>query len=81
MRIGKDKLMHAGMCCLLVIFFAAFRAWDPLRRIIFVTIIIGGAKEIYDMTHEGHDAEWADLVADFIGAVLGELIVACILHW
>ena len=37
------------------------------------------SKEVYDMTHDGHDAEWADFVADIIGAVAGEIAVL-ILH-
>ena len=80
MQIGKDKFMHAGVCFALEIGFAAAGIWDPFRRVVFVAGIIGGAKEIYDMTHEGHDAEWADLVADTVGAVAGEIFVL-LTHW
>ena len=75
MQIGKDKLMHAGVCFALEIALALAGAWDPLRRIIFVAGFIGGSKEIYDATHDGHDADWRDIAADAVGALAGEIAV------
>ena len=80
MRIGRDKLRHAGVCFVLEIALAATGVWNPLQRVVFVAGIIGGAKEIYDMTHDGHDADWKDIAADAIGAALGEVALALILH-
>ena len=75
MQIGKDKLMHAGVCFALEIALAGLHIWSPLQRVVFVAGIIGGAKEIYDATHDGHDAEWADIAADAVGALAGEIAV------
>ena len=78
MGISKDKLLHALVCFTLDIVLAVLGMWNPFQRIVFVAIV-GGVKEVYDMTHDGHDAEWADFAADIIGAVAGEIVVL-ILH-
>ena len=75
MRAGKDKFMHAGACFVITIAFAMAGLWNPLQRVIFVGGIIGGAKELYDAMHDGHDAEWADIAADFTGAIIGEIFL------
>ncbi len=79
MQIGKDKLLHALVCFALEIMFASMGVWSPMWRFVFVAGIIGGSKELYDATHEGHDADWFDLLADAIGALAGEVVVL-ILH-
>ncbi len=78
MGIGKDKLLHALVCFALDIVCAVLGMWNPFQRVVFVALV-GAAKEVYDMTHDGHDAEWADFAADIIGAVAGEIVVL-VLH-
>lgn len=78
MRIGKDKQLHALVCFALDIMLAILGMWNPFQRVVFVALV-GAAKEVYDMTHEGHDAEWLDFAADIIGAVAAEAAVL-ILH-
>lgn len=36
-----------------------------------VVLAIGVGKELYDRRHEGHAAEWHDVICDAIGVVLG----------
>ena len=78
MGIGKDKQLHALVCFALDIGLAILGMWNPFQRVVFVAFV-GAAKEVYDMTHDGHDAEWADFAADIIGAIAGEIAVL-ILH-
>ncbi len=78
MGISKDKQLHALVCFALDIVIAILGMWNPFQRVVFVALV-GAAKEVYDMTHDGHDAEWADFVADIMGAVAGEIAVL-ILH-
>lgn len=79
MSIGKDKLLHIGASfCTELIFAAVLPSWLPWTRAALNVVLIGGGKEIYDKTHEGHDAEWADLAADAVGAILGEILWAVI---
>lgn len=80
MKIGRDKLLHASVCFALDIVLALCGLWNPIQRVVFVGII-GVVKEVYDMTHEDHDAEWLDFVADMIGACAGEIVMLMlILH-
>lgn len=78
MMIRRDKLLHAGVCLVIDVVLAVVGLWTPFLRVLFVGGVIGGAKELYDMTHEGHDAEWQDLAADFVGATIGEVLMCMI---
>ena len=81
MSIGKDKLLHAGVSFLIELVLAAvLPSWLPWTRAALNVILIGGGKEVYDKTHEGHDAEWADLAADAVGAILGEIFIAVVMR-
>ena len=73
--IPRDKLLHAGVSFLIeLVLTAVLPSWLPWTRAALNVILIGGGKEIYDKTHPGHDAEWLDLVADTVGAILGEIL-------
>ena len=46
-----------------------FCKWKPWQRALFVTGVIGGAKEWYDSRHPSkHSADWGDIAADAVGA-------------
>jgi hypothetical protein len=70
--IDKDKAQHIGACYaaeLTLREMKPFRNWKPWQRVLFTTVVIGGAKEWYDHNHpSSHSAEWGDIAADFIGA-------------
>lgn len=73
--IPRDKLLHMGASFLIELILAvALPSWLPWMRAALNVILIGGGKELYDKTHPGHDAEWADLAADAVGAILGEIL-------
>lgn len=79
MMIGRDKLLHAGVCLVIDVVLAVVGLWTPFLRVLFVGGVIGGAKEIYDyLNPEAHDADWQDIVADFVGAIIGEVAFAIV---
>lgn len=81
MRIGRDKLMHAGVCFAAAIALAATGIWTPTRRFLFVTVGLGVTKELYDYAHrDKHDAELSDIAADAAGALVGELVAWLVLR-
>ncbi len=73
--MSQDKLLRATMCFTLDVLCAALGFWDPARRFIFVAVGIGGAKEIYDLRYTDRDVGWGDVIADAVGAFVGELVV------
>ena len=76
----NDKYLHAAASCIIEIILALTVArWYPWQRFLANVILFGGGKEIYDYMHpDEHDADWKDLVADAIGALIGEVIIAII---
>lgn len=80
MNIGKDKLLHAGVSFLIELVLAVvLPTWIPWTRASLNVILIGGGKELYDKQHpDKHDAEWADILADAVGAILGEILLVVI---
>ena len=74
--IPRDKMLHAGVSFLIELVLAAvLPSWLPWMRAALNVVLIGGGKEIYDKQHpDKHDAEWADLLADAVGAILGEIL-------
>ena len=77
MKIPKDKLLHAGVSCIIELLLGlALSSWLPWTRAALNVVLIGGGKEIYDKQHpDKHDADWRDLLADAAGAILGEVII------
>lgn len=79
MKIGRDKFLHAGVCLVIDVILAVVGLWTPVLRVLFVGGVIGGLKEVYDlMNPETHSADWWDIVADFVGAIIGEVAVAIV---
>ena len=74
--VHKDKAQHIGACYaaeLTLREMKPFCKWKPWQRVLFTTAVIGGAKEWYDHKHpSNHSAEWGDIAADAIGAVMAE---------
>lgn len=70
--IDKDKAQHIGACYaaeLTLREMKPFNRWKPWQRALFVTGVIGGAKELYDARHpQSHSADWGDIAADAVGA-------------
>ena len=74
--IPRDKILHFACSFAIELLLAVvLPLWLPWMRASLNVVMIGGGKEIYDKTHEGHDADWADLAADAVGAILGEVAV------
>ena len=76
MSIGKDKILHfAASFAIELLLAVCLPSWLPWQRVVLNVILIGGGKEVYDMHHDGHDADWLDLAADAVGAILCEVAV------
>lgn len=80
--IHRDKLLHAGVSFLIELVLAAvLPSWLPWMRAALNVVLIGGGKEIYDKQHpDKHTADWMDLVADAVGAILGEIFIAVVMR-
>ena len=84
MKIETDKILHALACFFVsVVVFVAmfafgFRGWAVATAAI-AAAVVGFAKELWDKMHpESHTAEWADIYADGVGALLAlvaELVI------
>lgn len=76
MDVHHDKAQHIGACYAAELTLKEtkpFRNWKPWQRVLFTTIVIGGAKEWYDHNHpSAHSAEWGDIAADAVGAIGAE---------
>ena len=75
--IPRDKLLHAGVSCIIELLLGlVLSAWLPWTRAALNVVLVGGGKEAYDSRHpDKHDADWRDLLADAVGAILGEVII------
>ena len=75
--IAKDKILHfAASFAIELILALVLPAWLPWQRAALNVVLIGGGKEAYDKRHpDGHDADWRDLLADAVGAIVGEIII------
>lgn len=71
-QIQRDKYTHAGVCYAIEYTLKdakPFYKWKPWQRALFVTGVIGGAKEWYDARHpQSHTADWGDIATDVVGA-------------
>lgn len=75
--IPRDKMLHIGASfCIELVLAAILPSWLPWTRAALNAILIGGGKELYDKQHpDKHTADWADLAADAVGAIAGEVAV------
>lgn len=75
--IPRDKMLHIGASfCIELVLAAILPSWLPWTRAALNVIFVGGGKELYDKQHpDKHTADWADLAADAVGAIAGEVAV------
>ena len=78
--IPRDKMLHIGASfCIELVLAVVLPSWLPWMRAALNVILIGGGKELYDKQHpDKHTADWLDLAADAVGAILGEILWAVI---
>ena len=64
----EDKLKHIVVSAIIVVALNLFLPWWVAG---LITLAIGVGKEVYDkVSGKGH-AEWKDLLADFVGILIG----------
>ena len=73
-----DKILHFAASFTVEIALAvALPFWLPWARFSANVIVVGGGKELYDYLHpENHTASFADLLADAVGALCAEIVIA-----
>jgi hypothetical protein len=69
--IRRDGLLHMESCALIAIAVGLVLPWWIAG---LVALAAGLGKEVWDLEHEGV-ANWHDVVCDFIGAIVGIVIV------
>jgi hypothetical protein len=68
--IGSDGMKHIILSAILTV----VAKWLlPVWVAVGVVLAIGIAKEIYDKVSGKGCAEWSDLLADFVGVIIGIL--------
>lgn len=70
MKINRDKLLHFAVCAFLT---AMLKLIMPMWIVIFAVSVVAVVKEIRDNVTGKGNAEWCDLLADFIGIIIGIL--------
>ena len=69
--ITYDKLLHFAVCAILSTFLRVLGIeW---HYTLLIVMSIGVGKEIYDKVSKKGTPEWKDILADFIGALVGVL--------
>ena len=80
--IGKDKYIHFAVCLVLtLVIYAVASIWMGPAAVALgfvVAILAGIGKEFYDKKKTGLFDPY-DIVADFLGAFLGVVIIALLL--
>ena len=71
--IPEDKQKHVGVAAGLDMGLAAAGVKKETRWCIIGGLIIG--QEIYDSRHDGHSAEWGDVVAGVGGVAMAEGVI------
>jgi VanZ family protein len=75
-----QKPLHVAACALLMVFGVMAYKWKRWWLAALLTMLVGLGWEIAQMTVEGHNPRLADLAPDFLGVVLGWLIVEGLRH-
>ena len=70
--IRTDGLLHIETSALIVVLVSIVISWWVG---VGVSAVAGVGKELYDRSHEGHCAEWHDVICDGIGVVIGAVVV------
>lgn len=73
--LRTDGLLHLETSALMVCILGVIA---PVWVAAVGSMMVGLMKEIYDMHHEGHSAEWHDVACDAIGVLCGMLIVVAL---
>jgi VanZ family protein len=74
------KPLHIVVCALLMVLGVLAYKWKRWWLAALLTMIVGFCWEVAQTTVAGHNPRLADLVPDFLGVVLGWLIVEGIRH-
>src|SRR5690606_11269681 len=79
--VPQDKLMHAAVFggLVIVLYVAQPQRLEPLRAALLSTAL-GGALELAQALVPYRSAEWLDVVADGVGALLGAGLVMLVLR-
>ena len=77
---AAQKPLHIIACALLMVLGVLAYKWQRWWLAALLTMLIGLGWEIAQTTVVGHNPRLADLVPDFIGVVLGFLIVEGLRH-
>lgn len=83
-KMANDKLLHVGACAVIAFAFSAlayFCGCGYGSRVVMgiaVALACGLAKEYADEQHTEGAWSWGDVLADFIGAVVGAgIFIGC----
>jgi VanZ family protein len=77
---AAQKPLHIAACALLMVFGVLAYKWKHWWLAALLTMLVGLGWEIAQTTVVGHNPRLADLVPDFLGVVLGWLIVEGLRH-
>jgi VanZ family protein len=75
-----QKPLHIAACALLMVFGVLAYKWERWWLAAVLTMLVGLGWEIAQTTVVGHNPRLADLAPDFLGVVLGWLIVEGLRH-
>jgi hypothetical protein len=75
-----QKPLHIAACALLMVLGVMAYKWKRWWLAAVLTMLVGLGWEIAQTTVAGHNPRLADLVPDFLGVVLGWLIVEGLRH-
>jgi hypothetical protein len=77
---AAQKPLHIAACALLMVLGVLAYKWKYWWLAALLTMLVGLSWEIAQTTVVGHNPRLADLVPDFLGVVLGWLIVEGLRH-
>ena len=68
--MGKDKLLHIVVSAVIMVVLGMFL---PTWVAVLATLCVGISKEVYDKVSGNGCFEWADIICDCIGILIGIL--------
>lgn len=75
--MAMDGALHI-LCSLIILL--VLSAFFPLWASVFLTVVVGIGKEVYDRLW-GSGFSWKDLLCDAVGIVIGIIIVLLFKHF